>query len=256
MRIAVFGADGALGRAVTLAANARPHGAALGYSRRNCDIADVAQVERAFGDGFDAAINCAGRIPLSQPSAVEYMRVNALGPHVLAAEANRRRKLLIHVSTDCVFSGRAQMGYAYNAQPDPCDLYGRSKAAGEPEHALVVRTSFVTPRHGLWHWLVAQRDGATVDGWLNAKWSGSTVHAVARALVDLAWNPPGRIGVHHLATLSAISKADAIRVIADVLGLDIEVRPVFEPHINRMLINSLPGRHLPPFSEAMEEYRA
>ncbi len=255
MRLAVFGAGGALGQAV-VTAGAAVFDDVLALRHEDCDISDSESVAAAFSQSFDVAINCAGAIPLSNPTDVWYVRVNTLGPHVLALYAQHHDRLLLHVSTDCVFSGRLPQAlqYSYNATPDATEMYGRSKALGEPPEALVVRTSFVTPRHGLMQWLISQQDGAIVPGWAYAMWSGSTVYAVADALVDLALRPPTRIGIHHLATLHPISKAEALRQMVEALRLDLTVDVEFEHYVNRALANSLPGRHLQPFEEALRQW--
>jgi len=82
-------------------------------------------------------------------------------------------------------------------------------------------------------------------------WSGSTVAAVARALVELALDPPKPQWVYHLATQQPISKASALRLLCEAGGLDRVIRRVDQPEINRGLANSLPGRHLPSLEQAL-----
>ena len=79
-----------------------------------------------------------GRDPL--PS----IAINSLLPHQLAQMAAARGARLIHFSTDCVFSGR-RGNYVEDDEPDPVDLYGRSKLLGEvtAPNALTLRTSIV-----------------------------------------------------------------------------------------------------------------
>ena len=82
----------------------------------------------------DVAVNCVGIVKQSDEAgdAARMIEVNSLFPHRLARVCEGRGVRLIHVSTDCVFSGR-RGGYDESELPDPADLYGRSKLAGEPE---------------------------------------------------------------------------------------------------------------------------
>ncbi|KKM85062.1 hypothetical protein LCGC14_1292750, partial [marine sediment metagenome] len=158
---------------------------------------------------------------------------------------------LIHVSTDCVFSGLKPtwMPYTLLDRPDATDPYGRSKLAGEPEgaHVTVVRTSFIGPRHGLWQWLVSREPGERVKGWRNAMWSGSTVWQVAWELVRMAADPPG--GLVHLATPEPVSKLSVLEHLKAALGLDVEIVADDVPAINRGLFPSWP---LMPVSDAID----
>lgn len=250
----VLGAGGMLGRAVVAAAQARRHRVAL-VTHGDCDVTMPADVFAAFNGygitGPDAIINCAGAIPSRGYLPYVVAAVNGVAPHIVARYAADRRiwpatPPVIHVSTDCVFSGRPEArfpawAYFTDDRPDPIDLYGRSKLAGEVDapHVLNVRTSFVGPDHGLWAWFAAQPEGATVEGWEQAWWTGSTVQAVAAALVTLAEQgrtdlaPEERIA--HLATANKINKYTALCLLREHLGLNVTITPTAEPWIDRAL---------------------
>ena len=119
----------------------------------------------------EVAINCIGVVKQSPVAAdaVSLVTANALFPHQLAAACSARGVRLIHVSTDCVFSGR-RGGYAEEDLPDPSDLYGRSKLAGEASGPgiVTIRASMIghelRTRNGLLEWLLAQPAGGSVRG--------------------------------------------------------------------------------------------
>lgn len=221
-QILVIGGGGMLGEAVVKA-----------FVEQLVPVACI--VHRSdFGGGFavwrqmltaddDATIvNCAGLIP-SRPDwkPTNAIEANTILPQFIAERANGAR--VIHVSTDCVFGRDQSCGpHSLACRPAPDDLYGRSKLAGEvpAPHVTNVRTSFVGPRHGLWSWLAAQPQGATVEGWADAWWSGSTVDAVARALVGMAVSEMPLPNVVHLATAHPISKYQALTLLAQRLGRD------------------------------------
>jgi dTDP-4-dehydrorhamnose reductase len=146
----VTGAGGQLGRAALALAAA--HGIhAIGVARADLDIADPEAVKAALEDAQpDVVLNCAAFTAVdrceSEPAAAE--RANARGPAVLAA-ACAGGPLLVHVSTDYVFDGRACTPIPEEAPTAPATAYGRSKLAGERavaeaegEH-LIVRTQWV-----------------------------------------------------------------------------------------------------------------
>ncbi len=257
MKVAILGAGGMLGRAL-LAEVYRAGWTPIPYTRSTCDVTDGAQVFAATVDRRpDAVVNCAGVVPGHKP-APEMAHVNAVGPHVIAACTGGRIPF-VHVSTDCVFSGAPSgraAGHAVTERPDPVDLYGRSKLTGEPEGkgVAVVRTSFVGFEHGLLAWLLShpERGKPSVPGWANARWSGSTVYAVARAIRGILETWPGD-GVHHLATQAPISKADALELLARHLKLRVDVERVDEPVIDRALEPTIPLR---PFAADLDELRA
>lgn len=256
LRIGVFGAGGMLGKAVVAAAESAGH-KPYRWTHQVCNIADRIQVAYAFQDtAMDVAINCAGVIPqVERPDKdIAMILVNATGPHILAEWASRTKTPLIHVSTDCVFSGKPRLsGRAYTSEdvPDPEDLYGRSKAVGEKgvsEFMTVVRTSFVGPEHGLMRFLLDNKSGR-VEGWKWAYWSGSTVGAVARSLVELAEKPLSVNGIVHLSTQEKISKLEVIEALVARYDLKIKIRSIGKPHIIDRALQ--PDIVLTPFIEAL-----
>lgn len=253
MRVLVFGAAGMLGTRVTDALVGDGHSAIpAAHSHGSIDdmkyVFDTVRVSRP-----DAIINCAGVIPLANRSVIDMIRANALGPHIVAEVARAHDARMIHVSTDCVFSGMAwaQQGgrLTTGMRTDAMDTYGRSKVLGEPEAAVVVRTSFIGEEHGLLPWLLGQ--SGSVDGWLNAMWAGSTVEDVARALVSKVADLP-EDGVYHLATQVAISKYDVCSAIVAERALPIRVNGVSSPVTNRALAPS-EGFILRAFADALRD---
>src|SRR3990167_1673949 len=166
MNVCVIGGQGMLGSRVVLEARRRGHETS----------------EFPIPQQTELIINCAGKIPLKNPTYEQMIETNAILPWQLASMNIR----LIHMSTDCVFSGSEKKALESTTRPDPVDLYGRSKLCGEAggDHVLNVRGSFIGPEHGFLAWLLAAR--GTVDAWIHAWWNGGSVEAMARALVDLA----------------------------------------------------------------------
>ena len=236
------------------------------------DISDASWLSAALASHhIDVVINCAGvhnTYGRGTSTPKRMISSNAIGPNVLAEVCELFGRRLIHVSTDCVFSGKLGLGLRYNTYqtPDPIDMYGRSKLLGEVEadHVTNVRTSFIGLDHGLMAWFLSRKPdpsvGAAIEasrpevpGWVNAMWSGSTVDEVARRLVTMADDPPG--GIVHLATDKSISKDHVLRHIRDQWPEYEQVRIVetHSPRINRALIPNV--EPLPHIESALARYR-
>ncbi len=213
-----------------------------------CAIEDAAQAfDVVVRQNPDAIINCAGKLPGSHP--IDMITTNALGPHVLASTGVR----LVHMSTDCVFSGKrrpdALPWLTSRDRPDPVDLYGRTKLAGEPESALVVRGSFIGKEGGFLHWLM--NSTGQVDAWTRALWNGLTVDGMANVLVHLACTK--RTGVVHVAAPNEMSKAQMVNYFVDALNLPVKgIRYVDEPRIDRRLEPD-PDLKIQPLPQALEK---
>jgi len=203
-----------------------------------CDVMDADQVGHAVGHGFDVIINCAGLTKVLAADPVLAIRVNSLAPHIMAAAtANSAR--LIHISTDCVFSGH-QGNYSEKDIPDPVDLYGRSKLLGEvtDNGHLTVRTSFIGPelctRHGLLAWFLAQR--GRISGYARVFWSGFTSLAISRILLELALRPEVT-GLLHVAG-ERIDKHSLLCKLQTAFDKrDVVINPSNQPVCDRSLSN-------------------
>ncbi len=179
--------------------------------------------------GADMVVNAVGVIKQASGLAdsVDTVRLNSLLPHQLAAECAAQDIRLVHVSTDCVFSGR-KGGYVEADVPDPIDFYGRSKLLGEVEApALTLRTSIIgheVQRHAsLFDWFLTQPE-TSVRGFVHAIYSGVTTHELARLLRDVVIPDPSLQGLYHVAS-EPISKLELLRLVAETYGWGGEIVP-------------------------------
>ncbi|WP_432905557.1 dTDP-4-dehydrorhamnose reductase family protein [Micromonospora matsumotoense] len=177
----------------------------------------------------DVVVNCVGVIK-QRPDvqdAVPTVTLNALFPHLLADACAQVGGRLVHVSTDCVFSGR-RGGYVEDDLPDPPDLYGRSKLLGEATGAaaLTLRTSIVghelTTNRSLVDWFLSQR--GQVRGFTRAIYSGVTTVEFARLLRTVVLPRAELTGLFHVAA-APITKYDLLRLVAEVYGWSGELVP-------------------------------
>lgn len=250
MRVAVFGPSGMLGKHVQRALKEHDHTVIPMYRQMT---QDTRQINHLLNEQMaDVVINCAGLIPGKGTNAIDMIRDNAILPHLLAQTG----RFVVHVSTDCVFSGRNRYRYKPEDIPDPRDYYGKSKAMGEvaSPNVLNVRTSFIGCEHGFMNWIFnvahSTTEHKTINGYKGALWSGSTVQAVASALCDLL--DTDKRGVIHLSTQQVITKYDLAVKLIELNGFDIEVEPVYHPIMNRAL---LPTVELQDIDSALAEYK-
>ena len=170
---------------------------------------------------------------------ISAISINSLFPHQVATICRTEAARLIHISTDCVFSGR-RGGYTEEDVPDPVDLYGRSKLLGEIDapHVLTLRTSIIGRELGaglgLVEWFLSNA-GGRVSGYRNAVYSGLTTRALSLTLAGVMDGPP-LSGVWHVSARS-ITKLDLLRQINEAFGTNttIEVDDTF--HSDRSLVS-------------------
>lgn len=193
--------------------------------------------------GATAVINAIGIVKQADAAreAVPSIAVNALFPHQLAELCAARGVRLVHVSTDCVFSG-ARGGYGEDDLPDARDLYGRSKLLGEVDRpgALTLRTSIVgrelAGAQGLFEWFLGQR-GQRVRGFSHAIFSGLTTIALADLIGRLLDEQPELHGLWHVSA-APIDKLTLLTLLRDAVGAEIEIEPDDRLVIDRSLDSS------------------
>lgn len=187
----------------------------------------------------DAVVNAIG-IVKQRPAAkeaVESIRINSLLPHELAAMCVDVGAKLVHISTDCVFSG-AKGDYTEGDLPDPVDLYGRSKLLGEVvgPGCLTIRTSIIglelSEGSGLIEWFLRQTGSAS--GWSRAMYSGVTTAELSRVIVELLSRDDPLNGLWHLSA-DPISKLDLLVKLRDLLGREIKLVPDDSVTIDRTM---------------------
>lgn len=207
----------------------------------------------------DAVVNCAGVIiPHMLLSPEMTFFVNGALPHLLSNHYGSR---LIHITTDCVFSGDHGAPYDEKAPASPKDLYGLSKSIGEPAtRSLVLRTSIIGPEIAvgvsLLEWL-RSRAGGEVDGFVNHLWNGVTTSQLARSIADITERRDAfpATGLFHLFS-TVVSKYELLRAIDRHYGLGIHVRPARVNGVDRRLatvatLNA--DLRIPPLAEMLAE---
>ena len=173
-------------------------------------------------------INCVGIIK-QLPSAkdpIPAISINALFPHQLAQLCLKHNIKLIHISTDCVFSGR-KGNYTEQDNPDPIDLYGRTKLLGEvtDNNCLTLRTSIIgrelNSQNSLLEWFLSQQ-GKIVKGYDRAIYTGFTTPTLAQIIEKIILEYPTLTGLWHVSS-NPITKYQLLNIINQTFNLGITI---------------------------------
>jgi len=209
-------------------------------SYSDVDVCASGRVEQVLTDFRPAVVVNAVGIVKQRPEAQDSIlsiEVNSLLPHRLALDCRAVGARLIHLSTDCVFSGE-RGGYSESDRPDPLDLYDRSKLLGEvsASNAITLRTSMIGlglyRKSNLVDWFLTQK--GRVQGYRKAVFSGLTTAEISRVIVTLIEVHTGATGLYHLSA-APISKFDLLMKLRERLALPVDIVPVDEPKIDRSL---------------------
>lgn len=206
----------------------------------NVDVENSDHLLRVFDQVRpDIVVNCVGVVKqlAEAEDALASIPLNSLLPHVLARLCAVVGSRLIHISTDCVFSG--QKGeYHENDTPDARDLYGRSKLIGELDypHALTIRTSLIghelNGRRSLVNWFLDQE--GTVKGFTKAIFSGLPTIEIANVLESHVFNNSKLHGLYHISA-DPISKYNLLVLINSIYSKNIDIIPDDSLVIDRSL---------------------
>lgn len=189
----------------------------------------------------DIILNCIGvLIKGSSKRPDNAILINAYFPHLLKRLADEVGGKLIHISTDCVFSGE-KGSYAENDFRDADDIYGRSKALGEiiNDKDLTIRTSIIGPElkkegEGLFNWFMNQ--SGEVNGYTEAYWGGVTTLELAKAIDNALDNDLK--GLVHLTNGHKIAKYNLLQLFKKIWNKNITINPYNGKSVDKSLLKS------------------
>lgn len=187
----------------------------------------------------DLVINCIGIVKQLADSndPLIALPINSLLPHRLARLAQVAGARLVHMSTDCVFSG-SKGNYVEGDLPDASDLYGRSKLLGEVDYqnAITLRTSIIghelSGNRSLIDWFLSQ--SGEVQGYKNAIFSGLPTVEIARIIHHHVIPNLDLHGLYHVSA-EPINKFDLLSLVAKEYGKEIAIRAKDDFVIDRSL---------------------
>ena len=195
MRFLICGCNGMAGHTISLYLKERGH-YVFGFDRKKSDLIDSV-VGDAFdtefvkslvlSGNFDTVINCIGILnKAADDNKAVAAYLNSFFPHFLAEITKNTNIQVIHMSTDCVFSGK-RGEYTECDFQDGTSFYDKSKALGEliDNKNLTLRNSIVGPDInpngiGLMNWFMTQN--GEINGYTKTMWTGQTTLQLAKTM--------------------------------------------------------------------------
>ena len=238
MRFLILGCNGMAGHTISLYLKEQGH-AVMGFDRRKSslinsvvgDAMDATFMHELIGrNKYDTVVNCIGllnQFAENNHAAAAYL--NSYFPHFLAEITSGTDTQVIHMSTDCVFSGKRGQ-YTEEDLRDGTTFYDRSKALGELEDNknITLRNSIVGPDlnpHGigLLNWFMQQN--GDVNGFIGAMWTGQTTLQLAKTMEAAAKEKSH--GLYNTVPDHAISKYNLLKLFNHYMRNDaVEILPV------------------------------
>lgn len=238
MKFFILGCNGMAGHIIALYLKEQGH-QVVGFARSKSDFVetligdafDTDLIAKCLNEGaYDVIINCIGMLnQFAENDKASAAFLNGYLPHFLAKITKGTQTQLIHMSTDCVFSGKTGP-YTENSIPDGATFYDRSKALGEviDDKNLTLRNSIVGPDIkatgiGLLNWFMQQE--GEVNGYTGAMWTGQTTLQLAKTMEAAAKAKVS--GLINAVPSTNISKYELLKLFNHYLRNDeIKVNPV------------------------------
>jgi len=189
----------------------------------------------------DVVINCIGiLLKESNENVVNAIIINSLLPQKLKIWGDKFGYKLIHLSTDCVFSGK-KGEYSEKAFRDGDDFYARTKALGEilSDKHLTIRTSIIGPEiksdgSGLLDWFLKQEK--SISGYANVYWTGVTTLELAKIIHEMMEQTI--TGIYHVTAGNKISKYDLLKLVSEVFDKNMLIEKDCSYHSDKSLLNT------------------
>ncbi len=258
MRLLILGFNSMVGHVVSLYLKEHGH-----------DVVDILEQDPIFDDyeklgntiragKYDAVINCTAIINQNaETDKISAVKINSLLPHVLESVTVGTETIVVHRSTDCIFSG-AKGNYTLEDWPDATSFYARSKFLGELNNKkdITIRTSLIGPEEdengsGLFNWFFNQK--GEMNGFANAIWTGLTTIEFAREIEWLLINKKN--GIFQLVPNEAISKYDLLLLFEKYYPGDRKINRIENKKIDKSLNPFCGGLDIPGYETQIAEMR-
>ncbi|QXU41671.1 SDR family oxidoreductase [Pedobacter sp. D749] len=209
----------------------------------NIDVSDLNLLSSILLDHqFDYIVNCIGILNKdAEDNPSKAIWFNSYFPHYLEEVTKKNNTKIIHISTDCVFSGK-RGAYTENDVKDGMGFYAQSKALGELNNNkdITIRTSIIGPELnengiGLFHWFMSQPKESKLNGFRKAYWSGLTTLELSKVIVEVI--NQDITGLIQVAPKTKIDKYNLIALFNAIYRDNkISIEPKDDYHIDKSLI--------------------
>jgi len=232
MKVFVLGTTGMLGKYVSTFL--KEYYEVIEVNRNLIDGSNTSEkeIENALSDSSikkdDVLINCVGAIKprVDELGDLNAIKVNSVFPRMLANVCEKLNVKMIHPTTDCVYTGK-KGSYTENDTYDVNDVYGMTKALGEPNNCNVIRNSIigeeVNQTRSLIEWVKSQKNNS-VFGFTNHYWNGVTCLQFAKICKSIIDKNNFWVGTRHVFS-NTVTKKELVEYISQVYDLNIVVNP-------------------------------
>ena len=217
------------------------------------DIKDIIEKQK-----IDVVINCIGLLVKEcNENLGQALYINGILPHCLERITLKTKTKVIHLSTDCIFSGM-KGNYSESDNPDETDNYGRCKLVGEiiNRKDLTLRMSIIgnevkSNGSGLFDWFMRQED--TIKGYSKCFWSGITTLELAKQIKKIIELPTNLTGLYHLSPDFFISKYSLLKLMAKIFNKKIIINSDDTVKKNKVLINNRKKDYYPDIPSYIDQ---
>jgi dTDP-4-dehydrorhamnose reductase len=245
MKLFIFGSNGMLGNYVK--SYLSRYYQILPLTRNDYDLSklNINSLEKLLINKHleknDIIINCAGVIPQSNRQrsldSKLYFTINSLFPVVLSQICDKHNAKMIHITTDCVFSGKDGL-YNELSEHDETNDYGMSKSLGELCNATIIRTSIigeeVMNKRSLLEWVKSNKC-KEIHGFVNHFWNGVTCLELSKVIYKILNQNVYWSGVRHIFSPKSVSKYELVSMINEVYNLTIKINQFHTEKVDKTL---------------------
>ena len=254
MIVLILGSEGMVGHVVKQYFNEQRHNV---FCFDKVFDLDSLKKELLTGE-FDAVINCTAIINQdAEADKVAAVKINSLLPHFLEAVTAGLKTVVVHRSTDCIYSG-TKGNYSLEDWPDASSFYARSKALGELYNTkdITIRTSLIGPETnvngvGLFNWFYNQK--GTVNGFANAIWTGLTTIEFAKEIEWLLEHK--KHGVFQLVPDYAIGKYELLQLFEKYYPGNRIINRIENKKVDKSLVQVCDDLLIPDYETMIAEMR-
>ena len=249
-KVIIFGANGMAGHMISTVLKGKGtykiidvcHTKKLDHNSIILDVRVIKRVNSLIEqEQPNLLINCIGLLTekaKKDPPAAIY--INSFFPRYLEDYCKNIETKIIHLSTDCVFSGKEGQ-YTEDSVKDGKDIYGQTKSLGEiiNRKDLTIRTSIIGPELkddgvGLFHWLMKQQ--GEILGFSNVIWTGLTTLQLAQSLDRMI--AANVTGLYQLVPSHSVTKYQLLNIIKQIFNKDIVIKKEDNPLSDKSLLNT------------------
>jgi len=222
------------------------------------DVTDKPAFEKVLNEmSPDFIVNCIGVLIHGSSNVANAIYLNTYLPHYLKKISKSIDAKIIHISTDCVFSGDKGL-YIESDFKDAKGIYPQTKILGEivDDSNITLRTSIIGPElkkngEGLFHWFMSQH--GNISGFTKSIWSGVTTIELAKFI---KWAIDNRItGLYHVTNNSSISKYELLKLFQKYIKKDINIKSVNGKSVDKSFIDTrlLMNYKIPSYDQMISE---